>query len=79
MAAKKYSIDFNDFTIGELELIEETTGVTFTQLSENMSIKTIHVILWVLEKRDNPDVTMEDLSSLKMSDIEFEAGDSPKA
>lgn len=63
-------IDLNDFTLGEVEEIEATAGVSFTSLfSSNRSGLAMAACLWVTRRRDNPEYTLEDAKGEKLRDI----------
>lgn len=65
-----FEIDLNDFTLGEVEEIEQVAGVYFRDLfSSNKHGAGIAACLWVLKRRTNPDYTLADAKAEKLRDI----------
>lgn len=70
-AAGVPSIDGLNFTLGELETVEELTGYPASTWEEAPSqFKLTRVMLYVLRLRKEPDLDMEDLRDLPVSELE---------
>lgn len=69
--------DPNSLDVGEMIAMEEVAGEgCLIQLSEGKpSAKLIGAIVWILNRRDNPDFTLEDAYKVKVADIDFEVPD----
>jgi hypothetical protein len=62
-------INVNDFTLAELEQLEQLTGMTFAEIAENFNRpKVIKVILWLSNKRTNPEAKIEDYANLTLAE-----------
>lgn len=69
-------IDLNDFTLGEIEEIEATAGVAFTELfKSNKSGLAMAACLWITKRRDDPGYTLEVAKTAKLAEIEFKSPD----
>lgn len=64
----KISINLNKLTLGEMAKAEEL-GADFEKPN---ALKTILPLIYIVRKREDPNVTMEDIQGLTMEDIEFE-------
>lgn len=64
------SIDINDMTLGELEEIEETTGLAISALG-NGTAKAMTALIWISERRNNPEFTLDDARKVRISEVEF--------
>lgn len=63
-------VNFDDLTIGDLEDIEAYTGKLVEEINwEKPPKKAIVALLFALEKKKNPDFTIEDARKLKPSDL----------
>ena len=68
---KEYEVD--DLTLDEMAAVEELAGgVPFSDLNFGAA-QTMKALAYTLRKRDQPDVTMEQIGQLKM--LELVAGD----
>ena len=58
---EKFDVDFDDLTIGEIEEIEELTGVSIKMIDdpERPMGATLRVLAYIRKRRDNPDFTLE--------------------
>lgn len=58
---EKIDLDFDDLTIGEIEEIEELTGVSIQQIQdpERPMGQILRVLAYVQKRRDDPDFTLE--------------------
>lgn len=59
--------NLNDLTIGEIEEIEDLTGLPFTGLlNEGQPMgRVLRAVAYVAKRRENPDFTFEDAGKLK--------------
>jgi hypothetical protein len=60
--------DLDDLTLDEMGEIEEIAGKPYSELTFG-SVKEIKAIVLVLMKRDQPELTIEEIGSIKM--VEF--------
>lgn len=62
--------DIDDLTIGEMEDLEEAAGISVGQLGElttsNISAKTLKAIAWVMARRSDPTITLDDMRDVKV-------------
>lgn len=65
---KKMSINLNRLTLGEMAEVEELGG----DFEKPQSIKTIIPLIYVVRKREDPTVTLEQVKAFTMDDVEFE-------
>lgn len=71
-------INLDDFTIGELEEIEEIGGVPFSSIGEgNLPIKAIKALVFVVKRRDDPAFTIEDAAKVKVTEFTVTAETGP--
>lgn len=77
------NIDMNDLTLDELDTIETVCGVTLDQLGQpgQPQAKMIKAIVWVLARRQNPELTLDEVGELRLGDLNLTQGDlaDPKA
>ena len=67
------SYDLDDLTLDEVELIEDTAGgVPFSEVNYG-SAKGMKAFAYALMRRDNPDVTLEEVGKVKI--VGFETAD----
>lgn len=57
--------DLDDLDLGEMEDIEELAGAPFGEINTG-STKGMKAFVFVLLRRNNPDITMQDIRSVKM-------------
>lgn len=66
-------MNFDDMTIGDIETFEEISGKTITSLSDltpsQMDAKTFLALGFVFARRTNPDVTLDDVRQMGVSQI----------
>jgi hypothetical protein len=67
-------IDFDDFTIAEVEQIEELSGVAFGEIGDLLkggkpAGKVLRALAFVSLKRTNPDATLEDAGNIKLKGL----------
>ena len=61
--------DATDLTLNEVEQIEDLNGgVSLDQLDLGRA-KTLKAIVYVLLRRDNPEITLEDAGNVKLSGL----------
>lgn len=62
-------VNINDFTLDELEKLEQLTGLTFSDIAENFGRpKVIKVVLWLAALRENPNAKIEDFASMTLAE-----------
>ena len=65
--------DLDDMTLDEVEVVEDMAGgVPFSEVNYG-SIKGMKAFAYALMRRDNPDITMEEVGKLKL--IAFDSPD----
>lgn len=68
-------IDFDDFTIAEVETIEELSGISFGEIGDLLkgsgkpAGKVLKALAFVTLKRTNPDATLEDAGNIKLKGL----------
>ena len=73
---KEYAID--DFTLGEIEWIEDELGATLDEINP-YSIKAAIRFVTVIKRRDNPQFTVDDARGIKLSVFDQAEQKPPKA
>ena len=64
------NINIQDFTLEELEKLEQLTGMTFGEISENFNRpKVLKVVVWLSRLRTDPNARIEDVAKLTLTDI----------
>lgn len=73
----KLSINPDDLTLEELEVLEETlgTGIDGAFADGKPKAKAMRVIIWLMKRREDPDFTLEDAGKLRLSDLDLEGED----
>ena len=57
------NVNINEFTLEELEKLENLTGFTFTEIAENFGRpKVLKAVLWLHALRSNPSAKIEDFA-----------------
>lgn len=74
-----------DMTLGEAELFEEHSGLAVMELSRRASssedgevelpLKAITALLWLSRRREDPEVTIEQVREVKVTDMALDFGD----
>ncbi len=65
-----------DLTVGDLEDIEDYTGQPFTGLNvdgngnTNLSAKMLTALIWVTQRHEDPEFTVEQARQVKVTEIE---------
>jgi hypothetical protein len=65
MDGKSYDID--DFTLGDLEWLEEHIGMPLSDEGALTSMKTMVGFVFLIKRRDNPDFTIDEARQVKLS------------
>lgn len=60
--------DLDDLTLDEVEQIEDLAGGAFSEINF-ASAKTMKALAFTLMRRNNPDLTMQDVGQVKMLDF----------
>lgn len=69
------SIDFDSLTLDEIEILEEMTGVSIDAIGKRLSgedapkAKTMKALAYVASRRENPDITVEEIGQIKLTDL----------
>lgn len=70
--------DLTDVTLGEASLIEDVTGLPFSQVGQALAerrIKAVLAVALVAIKRTHPAVTLADLTGVRAVDVEAAGGE----
>lgn len=79
MAEQKISIVVDDLTIGDLETIEEIAGEPAGRVfSQDFSAGTLKALIFVAQRRENPDFTLEDAANVRFGDIDLVTDEDPQ-
>jgi len=74
-------VDIDSFSIGEIEDVEEACGLSFATIinrftdPEGMRGQAVKALVWVLRRREDPSVTLEDVRSMRLSAVRLKWGD----
>ncbi|EEH64392.1 hypothetical protein HMPREF0044_0129 [Gleimia coleocanis DSM 15436] len=65
----------NKLTLGEVEEIENHTGLSMTEIGEQFEtgkgrFSTITYIVYLLKRRENPDFTLEDARAIQLNQLD---------
>lgn len=69
------TLDLNTLTFGDVEDLEETSGMSYDEIEKhvkdgaNPPLKLAKALLWVALRQHNPDLTLDDIRSLKLHDL----------
>lgn len=72
----KLTFNEDDLSFGDLEDIEDYAGQPFSGLkvdaegNANLSAKMLVALVWVTQRHDNPEFTVEDARKIRVSEIE---------
>lgn len=77
----KVKIDPEDMTLDELEELEDRIGGSFDEAFDagKPKVAVLKVIVWILRRRDEPALTLDDVGSVKLSDIDLGDDDEGEA
>ena len=71
-------MNIEELTVGEMVLFEDVAGMSMGALAKNTeSMKVIRALIFIQARRDNPDITLDDVDAMTMSDI-TEGDDEPE-
>lgn len=68
-------IDFSAFSLGEIEEFEGAGGITFEKAVESadtnkmLPTKALIAAVWITQRRDDPNYTLDDARSVKLTDF----------
>lgn len=71
--------DTDDLTLDEVETVEDLCDSALDEIDWRRA-KAIKAMVFVLKRRDNPDVTLDDIGAIRVVDLvekDEEEGDSP--
>lgn len=71
MEIERIEVDFEDLTLGELEDIEEMSGVVMANVGGNPPAKVLTAAACVLMRRTTPDFTLEDARAIRVKALNF--------
>lgn len=69
------SIDFDSLTLDEIELLEDLTGVSIDAIGKRIGgedqpkAKVMKALAYVAARRDDPEITLEDIGKIKLTDL----------
>ena len=63
------TLDIEDLTLDEVEEIEDITGESLDNMAAVKRGRMIKALVFVVLKRDNPDLTLEEVGEMKMGII----------
>lgn len=74
-------LDISTMTLGDLETFEEVAGVPFTSLANigtdnELPLKVIMALLYVVERKTNPAITLDDIRQMPLTALQFDVVDS---
>lgn len=78
---EKIVINLAELTVGDLEDAEDVVGHSILgELTRNApTAKTVRALLWVVKRRDDPDLTPEAVRDMKILDVDIiDGGGDPK-
>ena len=74
----KLTFDVDSMTLGEVEEFEELTGLSLEDLmSGRRTTKAMSTLIYLQERRTNPEYTIEDARALKISELTVEDAPDP--
>jgi hypothetical protein len=70
-------MNIDDMTLGDLEDLEEATGMAFSDIESTLSqagdkmppIKVVKAIIWILRRKTDPAYTLADTASVKLTEL----------
>ena len=74
-------VDVNELTLGEVEELEELTGMAIEDFGPGMKFtaKIAVAFVYITQKRINPDYTIEDARKVKLAEVDVEVPPPEKA
>lgn len=69
------NFDVEDLTLGEIETLEELCNASFDELfaDNKPKGKAMRAIVFIVNRRTNPDYTYEETANIKISDFDVDA------
>lgn len=69
--AEEVTLDVNDLTFGDMCDIEQAIGqdAAATLTSEKPSLSAIAACIWIVKRRDNPELTFDDVKAMRVSGV----------
>ncbi len=70
----KINVSIDDLDLGECEEFESATGIHVAQLEtmkDHLPIKAVTALVWLSERRNNPDFSLEAARKVKISALDF--------
>ncbi|HMM41887.1 MAG TPA: hypothetical protein PKA95_08295 [Thermomicrobiales bacterium] len=66
-----FVFDINDLDLGELKDFAEATGIDPMQLQDGWqpTLKAVRVFVWLIKRREDPTLTLEDARRVKVSEL----------
>ena len=66
-----FVFDINELDLGELEDFAEATGIDPMQLQDGWqpTLKAVRAFVWLVKRRDDPALTLEDARRVKVSEL----------
>jgi hypothetical protein len=70
------NFDPEDLTLDEVEEVEEFLGASIDSVltGDRPKGRALKAIVWVAAKRTNPDITLEEVGKLKLSELNLGEG-----
>lgn len=68
-SAINVNVDINALSVDELELFEETTGVTLSELAARPSVRGVRGLIWIVRRRTEPNLSFDDLRSMTVPEL----------
>jgi hypothetical protein len=74
------SLDLDDFTLDEIELIEDIIDAPFDTVQQEGARKgkVLKALAFVAARRQHPEVTLEDIGGIRISQFGSSGDDDPK-
>lgn len=69
------SIDFDSLTLDEIEILEDLAGVSIDTIGNRLTAgdapkaKIMKGLALIAARRDDPDITLEDIGKIKVTDL----------
>lgn len=70
---KEFALDVDELTVGDLETIEEMTGMEFNDALnaiENLNPKCVLAFVFCVGRHENPDFSLDDARKVKLSSFQ---------
>lgn len=66
------NLDFDEFTIGDLEDLETISGLAFDQIewnTERLPVKVLKALVYISQRKIDSSFTVEDAARVKISEV----------